>query len=97
MTHSVKKIFYTLQGKGANAGRPVVFCRFGRCNLWSGLEIDGDSAVCRFCNIDSVGLDESDGEVKFLPPMSSQMQLSAQPRDSAARRRDHRSLLHQLQ
>jgi len=28
MTYSVKEIFYTLQGEGANAGRPAVFCRF---------------------------------------------------------------------
>ncbi|HEY9521508.1 MAG TPA: 7-carboxy-7-deazaguanine synthase, partial [Methyloceanibacter sp.] len=25
--YSVKEIFYTLQGEGAQAGRPAVFCR----------------------------------------------------------------------
>ena len=28
MTYSVKEIFHTLQGEGAQAGRPAVFCRF---------------------------------------------------------------------
>ena len=36
MTYAVKEIFYTLQGEGANAGRPAVFCRFAGCNLWTG-------------------------------------------------------------
>ena len=57
MTYSVKEIFYTLQGEGANAGRPAVFCRFAGCNLWSGLERDRASAVCRFCDTDFVGTD----------------------------------------
>jgi len=57
MTYSVKEIFYTLQGEGANAGRPAVFCRFAGCNLWSGLERDRATAVCRFCDTDFVGTD----------------------------------------
>jgi len=28
MTYSVKELFYTLQGEGAQTGRPAVFCRF---------------------------------------------------------------------
>ena len=40
MSYAVKEIFYTLQGEGANAGRPAVFCRFAGCNLWSGREED---------------------------------------------------------
>ncbi len=40
MSYAVKEIFYTLQGEGANAGRPAVFCRFAGCNLWSGRERD---------------------------------------------------------
>ena len=55
MTYSVKEIFYTLQGEGANTGKPAVFCRFAGCNLWSGLEADRASAVCRFCDTDFVG------------------------------------------
>jgi 7-carboxy-7-deazaguanine synthase (Cx14CxxC type) len=57
MTYSVKEIFYTLQGEGANAGRPAVFCRFAGCNLWSGLERDRAGAICNFCDTDFVGTD----------------------------------------
>lgn len=57
MTYSVKEIFYTLQGEGAQAGRPAVFCRFSGCNLWSGREEDRASATCRFCDTDFVGTD----------------------------------------
>jgi 7-carboxy-7-deazaguanine synthase (Cx14CxxC type) len=57
MSYQVKEIFYTLQGEGAHAGRPAVFCRFAGCNLWSGREQDRASAVCRFCDTDFVGTD----------------------------------------
>lgn len=57
MTYSIKEIFYTLQGEGANAGRPAVFCRFSGCNLWSGRESDRAAAVCKFCDTDFVGMD----------------------------------------
>jgi 7-carboxy-7-deazaguanine synthase len=50
MSYAVKELFYTLQGEGANAGRPAVFCRFAGCNLWSGREADRATAVCRFCD-----------------------------------------------
>lgn len=55
MSYAVKEIFYTLQGEGAQAGRPAVFCRFAGCNLWSGREEDRATAVCRFCDTDFVG------------------------------------------
>ncbi len=55
MVYTVKEMFYTLQGEGANAGRPAVFCRFAGCNLWSGLERDRASAICKFCDTDFVG------------------------------------------
>ena len=55
MAYVVKEIFYTLQGEGANTGRPAVFCRFTGCNLWSGREADRAEAVCRFCDTDFVG------------------------------------------
>jgi len=61
MSYSVKELFYTLQGEGANAGRPAVFCRFAGCNLWSGREEDRATAVCRFCDTDFVGTDGADG------------------------------------
>lgn len=53
--YSVKEIFYTLQGEGANTGRPAVFCRFSGCNLWSGHEEDRARATCQFCDTDFVG------------------------------------------
>lgn len=55
MTYTVKEIFYTIQGEGANAGKAAVFCRFSGCNLWSGREEDRSRAVCRFCDTDFVG------------------------------------------
>lgn len=61
MTFSVKETFYTLQGEGANAGRPAVFCRFSGCNLWSGLEHDRAQAICRFCDTDFVGTNGAGG------------------------------------
>jgi 7-carboxy-7-deazaguanine synthase len=61
VTYAVKEIFYTLQGEGANAGRPAVFCRFSGCNLWSGRESDRATAVCRFCDTDFVGTDGENG------------------------------------
>ena len=57
MSYSVKEIFYSLQGEGARAGRPAVFCRFTGCNLWSGEEKHRSSADCRFCDTDFVGTD----------------------------------------
>ncbi len=61
MAYQVKEIFYTLQGEGANAGRPAVFCRFAGCNLWSGREEDRAKAVCQFCDTDFVGTDGTSG------------------------------------
>ena len=52
MSYAVKEIFYTLQGEGAQTGRPAVFCRFAGCNLWSGREQDRSSAICKFCDTD---------------------------------------------
>ena len=61
MTYSVKEIYYTLQGEGAQAGRAAVFLRFAGCNLWSGLEKDRGEAICRFCDTDFVGTDGPGG------------------------------------
>ena len=61
MTYSVKEIYYTLQGEGAQTGRPAVFLRFAGCNLWSGRERDRETAVCRFCDTDFVGADGPGG------------------------------------
>ncbi len=61
MTYSVKEMYYTLQGEGAQTGRPAVFLRFAGCNLWSGREKDRAEAVCRFCDTDFVGTDGVNG------------------------------------
>jgi len=66
MTYTVKEIFYTLQGEGANAGRAAVFCRFSGCNLWSGREEDRSRAVCQFCDTDFVGTGPDGG--RFATP-----------------------------
>jgi 7-carboxy-7-deazaguanine synthase len=63
MSYHVKEIYYTLQGEGANTGRPAVFCRFTGCNLWSGREQDRAAAVCNFCDTDFVGTDGPGGGV----------------------------------
>ncbi len=55
MTYAVKEIYYTLQGEGAQTGRPAVLLRFAGCNLWTGLEKDRDSAICQFCDTEFVG------------------------------------------
>jgi 7-carboxy-7-deazaguanine synthase len=67
VTYSIKEIFYTLQGEGAHAGRPAVFCRFAGCNLWTGRESDRADAVCQFCDTDFVGTDGERGG-KFATP-----------------------------
>jgi 7-carboxy-7-deazaguanine synthase (Cx14CxxC type) len=61
MIYAVKEIFYTLQGEGAQVGRPAVFCRFSGCNLWSGKEQDRETAICQFCDTDFVGTDGEGG------------------------------------
>ena len=61
MSYAVKEIFYTLQGEGAQTGRPAVFCRFSGCNLWSGREEDRANAVCQFCDTDFAGTNGTGG------------------------------------
>jgi 7-carboxy-7-deazaguanine synthase len=84
--YSVKEIFFTLQGEGANAGTPAVFLRFAGCNLWSGRERDRASAVCRFCDTDFVGTDGPGGG-KFPTARSLAAAIAAKwPRGSRAGR-----------
>src|SRR3546814_2119697 len=66
MTYTVKEIFRTLQGEGAQSGRPAVFRRFSGCNLWSGREEDRATADCTFCDTDFVGVGPDGG--KFETP-----------------------------
>ncbi len=86
MSYQVKEIFYTLQGEGANAGQPAVFCRFAGCNLWSGREQDRATAVCQFCDTDFVGTDGTLGG-KFANADALASQIQAQwPAGDAAHR-----------
>lgn len=61
MSYAVKEIFLTLQGEGVHAGRRAVFLRFAGCNLWTGREEDRDTAICKFCDTDFVGMDGENG------------------------------------
>ncbi len=67
MTYSVKEIFYTLQGEGAQTGHAAVFLRFSGCNLWTGKERHRSKAVCQFCDTDFVGTDGVNGG-KYASP-----------------------------
>ncbi|MCV2402692.1 7-carboxy-7-deazaguanine synthase [Marinomonas sp. C2222] len=59
--YSIKEAFYSLQGEGAHAGRPALFCRFTGCNLWSGLEKTRMKSDCQFCDTDFIGTDGQNG------------------------------------
>lgn len=71
MTYTVKEIFYTLQGEGAQAGRAAVFCRFSGCNLWSGREEDRSRAVCKFCDTDFVGTGPDGGRFESATELAA--------------------------
>jgi len=84
--YSVKEIFYTIQGEGAQSGRAAVFCRFAGCNLWSGREEDRSSADCQFCDTDFVGTDGVNGG-KFVSPEALVDRVESQwPSPNRARR-----------
>jgi 7-carboxy-7-deazaguanine synthase (Cx14CxxC type) len=68
--YTVKEIFFTLQGEGANTGRAAVFCRFTGCNLWSGRESDREHAVCKFCDTDFVGVGPDGGRFPESPALA---------------------------
>ncbi|MGH1417607.1 MAG: 7-carboxy-7-deazaguanine synthase [Hyphomicrobiaceae bacterium] len=80
--YSIKEIFYTLQGEGANTGRPAVFCRFTGCNLWSGREEDRDKAICNFCDTDFVGTDGVGGGKFKTPEDVAEAMLAVRRSDS---------------
>jgi 7-carboxy-7-deazaguanine synthase (Cx14CxxC type) len=65
--YSVKEIFLSVQGEGAQTGRPSVFIRFAGCNLWTGREKDRANAVCKFCDTDFVGTNGKGGGVFDTP------------------------------
>ncbi len=55
--YTIKEIYFTQQGEGYHTGRPAVFLRFTGCNLWTGFEIDRESAICYWCDTDFVGME----------------------------------------
>lgn len=61
MSYSIKEVFYSLQGEGFHSGRAAIFCRFSKCNLWTGREADRANAVCQFCDTDFIGTDGQNG------------------------------------
>jgi 7-carboxy-7-deazaguanine synthase (Cx14CxxC type) len=86
MSYAVHEIFYTLQGEGANTGRPAVFCRFAGCNLWTGREEDRATAVCQFCDTDFVGTGGPGGGKFASAGALADAVLTAWPAGEAARR-----------
>jgi 7-carboxy-7-deazaguanine synthase (Cx14CxxC type) len=86
MTYLIKEIFYTLQGEGSHAGRPAVFCRFSRCNLWTGREEDRSRAICQFCDTDFVGTDgEGGGRFTTADDLADAVETAWPTNDSAHR------------
>jgi 7-carboxy-7-deazaguanine synthase (Cx14CxxC type) len=86
MAYSVKEIFYTLQGEGANVGTPAVFLRFAGCNLWSGREEDRASAACKFCDTDFAGTEGAGGGKFAVAGALADAVLAAWPRGSELNR-----------
>jgi len=85
--YSVKEIYYTLQGEGAQTGRPAVFLRFAGCNLWTGREEDRSQATCTFCDTDFVGTDGPGGG-KFATPSELAAAVEASwPQDASRKGR----------
>jgi 7-carboxy-7-deazaguanine synthase len=84
-SYKIKEIFYTLQGEGAQTGRPSVFCRFSGCNLWSGREEDRHKAVCSFCDTDFRGTDGENGGRYHTPADLADKVAGLWPREAGGR------------
>src|SRR5215216_6163794 len=82
MIYTVKEIFYTLQGEGANAGKAAVFCRFSGCNLWTGREENRSRAVCQFCDTDFVGIGPDGGRFETAESLAKAISRAWQGDDS---------------
>jgi 7-carboxy-7-deazaguanine synthase (Cx14CxxC type) len=67
MAYTVKEIYTSIQGEGAQTGRAAVLCRFAGCNLWSGREQDRAEAACNFCDTDFEGSNGPGGGVFETP------------------------------
>ncbi|HEY8311899.1 MAG TPA: 7-carboxy-7-deazaguanine synthase [Gemmatimonadaceae bacterium] len=82
MVYTIKEIFYTLQGEGANTGRAAVFCRFSGCNLWNGHESGRGDAVCTFCDTDFVGVGPDGGKFANAEALAQAVDRAWQPASS---------------
>jgi 7-carboxy-7-deazaguanine synthase (Cx14CxxC type) len=60
--YTLREIFFTLQGEGFHTGRAAVFARFSGCNLWTGREADRETATCKFCDTEFVGVGPDGGK-----------------------------------
>ena len=74
--YSIKESFYSLQGEGAQAGRPSIFCRFSGCNLWNGKETHRFDSLCQFCDTDFIGVNGQNGG-KFKQAKTLALHLDA--------------------
>ena len=72
--YAVKELYYTIQGEGYHTGKPAVFCRFSGCNLWSGLEKDRATAICKFCDTNFWGVDGLNGGKYTLEGLIAKIQ-----------------------
>lgn len=79
MSYTVKEIFYTLQGEGANTGRAAVFCRFSGCNLWTGRESDRADAICTFCDTDFIGVGPDGGKFADAEALAAAIEAAWRP------------------
>ena len=84
--YTIKEIFYTLQGEGANTGRAAVFCRFTGCNLWTGRERDRAHAVCKFCDTDFVGVSVDGGRFSDAAALADAVAAKWPKEDDAGQR-----------
>src|SRR4051812_49438352 len=82
--YTVREIFFTVQGEGANTGHPAVFCRFSGCNLWTGREVDRSTATCRFCDTEFVGVGPDGGRFADAAALADAV-LSRWPAKSAGK------------
>jgi 7-carboxy-7-deazaguanine synthase len=83
--YTVREIFYTLQGEGANAGRAAVFCRFSGCNLWTGREEDRAGAICDFCDTEFVGVGPDGGKFATAESLAAAVESRWPSGESAQR------------
>jgi 7-carboxy-7-deazaguanine synthase len=84
--YTIKEIFFTLQGEGANTGRAAVFCRFTGCNLWNGKESDRAHAVCKFCDTDFVGVGPDGGKFPDAASLAAAVASKWPAEDQAGKR-----------